>query len=133
MFLSKTAICPVSVTNAAALFPLHLSGVSALVRTLAYRLQSYLAFIHRIAFLSVYTRQRDSVCVKVALLSRVIVPYGGIIPLSSIMAGLLERHVCVLFGLPAPGMGNIRRDNKKWHCITMRFLIVMLYSVRLTL
>jgi hypothetical protein len=44
---------------------------------------------------SVYTRQRDSVCVKVALLSRVIVPYGSIIPLSSIMAGLLEIYVLV--------------------------------------
>jgi hypothetical protein len=46
--------------------------------------------------LSVYTRQRDSVCVKVALLSRVIIAAcRAIIPLSSVVAGLLERYMFV--------------------------------------
>jgi hypothetical protein len=36
----------------------------------------------------------------------------AIIPLSSVVAGLLERYMFVYCLVSAPGMGNIRKDNK---------------------
>src|SRR5277367_5379698 len=65
------SICPAS------LYLFGLCGVPVLV------LSSFHTW-HRL--LSVYTRKRDSVCVTVTLLSRVIMPYRSIIPLSSFMA-----------------------------------------------